>query len=191
MGPSLELRLFTHACSFVKGTAPISRAGTAGVSMAAKMLINIQLGLIFLLSAPGSAVLGCVVLQLHFSGLAANLNGLLASLPAFDETNGTVYIDNAMFPYKCSDEGGLFDFFVPGLLQPYTGTIQQQQCRYYIFDKMRDFAREIGVAFCDSKYDPAIVHKVGPRRSCDKQPLYNHASVTLINHVQWCPNVLC
>lgn len=126
------------------------------------MLHKFHIGLFAFVAAPFALVHGCVVLQLHFSGLAANLNGLLASLPAFDATNGTIYIDSELFQYKCSDQGGLFDFFVPGMLQPYTGTQEQQQCKYYIFDSIRDFAREMGVAFCDGKYDPAIVQKVGP-----------------------------
>ena len=107
---------------------------------------------------------GCFVLQLHGSGLSANLNVLLSSLPAFYGVNGTIYLDTRRFQYGCRDQGGFFDIFVPGMLQPYTNSKNQEGCAYYEFgDPVRKPVSDSEIAFCDGRYDPGILQQVGSR----------------------------
>lgn len=112
---------------------------------------------------------GCVVLQLYEHGLGANLNVLLSALPAFYGVNGTIYLDDRRFQYKCRDEGGFFDIFKAGIVRPYTGTKEQRGCAFYKYaDPMRQPAVETAVVNCDGKYDPGIFQKVilrAPRMS--------------------------
>ncbi len=104
---------------------------------------------------------GCFVLQLHGSGLAANLNVLLASLPAFYGVNGSIYLDNRRFQYGCRDQGGFFDIFVPGMLQPYIDTKEQRGCAYYEYgDPVRKPLSDSEIAYCDGRYDPGILQQV-------------------------------
>lgn len=55
----------------------------------------------------------CSILELSEAGLAANVNKLWYSLPAFYGFNGSVFLDNTKFAYKCEEDGGWTDFFVP------------------------------------------------------------------------------
>jgi hypothetical protein len=104
---------------------------------------------------------GCFVLQLHGSGLAANLNVLFNSLPAFYGVKGNIYLDNTRFQYGCHDEHGFFDIFTPGMLQPFENTKEQRDCAYFEFaDPMRKPTSDIGIAFCDGRYDPGIFQQV-------------------------------
>lgn len=104
---------------------------------------------------------GCVVLQLYEHGLGANLNVLLSALPAFYGVNGTIYLDDRRFQYRCRDEGGYFDIFRASILRPYTGTKEQRSSAYYKYaDPMRNPAVETAVVNCDGKYDPGIFQKV-------------------------------
>lgn len=88
---------------------------------------------------------GCCVLQLHDDGLAANLNVLLHSLPGFYGVNGTIFLDDKLFQYRCRDHGGFFDIFEAGMLQPYTGSKEQRECVYYNYLTMREPATETGL----------------------------------------------
>ncbi len=125
------------------------------------MLAASQLFLAFCVAICAAFGRGCFVLQLHGSGLAANLNVLLSSLPAFYGVNGSIYLDNTRFQYGCHDEGGFFDIFSPGVLQPYTASKEQQGCSYYAFaEPMRQPVTDMGIAFCDGRYDPGIFQQV-------------------------------
>ena len=53
----------------------------------------------------------CTVLELSGSGFAANVNHLLWAFPVFDNgINGTLFLDNTWFQYRCKKNGGLHDF---------------------------------------------------------------------------------
>ena len=53
----------------------------------------------------------CTVLELSGSGFSANVNHLLWAFPVFDHgINGTLYLDNTWFQYRCKKNGGLHDF---------------------------------------------------------------------------------
>ena len=54
---------------------------------------------------------GCVILELVGHGFASNINALFSALPAYNGFNGTIFLDNYFFAYKCTDEGGLHEFF--------------------------------------------------------------------------------
>ena len=51
------------------------------------------------------------MLELSGSGFSANVNHLLWAFPVFDHgINGTLYLDNTWFQYRCKKNGGLHDF---------------------------------------------------------------------------------
>ena len=53
----------------------------------------------------------CTVLELSGSGFSANVNHLLWTFPVFNHgINGTLYLDNTWFQYRCKKNGGLHDF---------------------------------------------------------------------------------
>ena len=53
----------------------------------------------------------CVVLQVVGHGFASNINALFSALPAYYGFNGSIFLYNYHFVYKCTDEGGLHEFF--------------------------------------------------------------------------------
>jgi hypothetical protein len=71
------------------------------------------LSLASLLLVCGGAVHACEILQLSDAGLAANVNSLWFSLPSYHGLNGSIFVDNAKFAYKCTEYGGWHDIFVP------------------------------------------------------------------------------
>jgi len=65
--------------------------------------------LLLVLLAAGARA--CTVIELSGSGFAANVNHLLWAFPVFDHgINGTLYVDNTWFQYRCKKNGGLQDF---------------------------------------------------------------------------------
>ena len=59
----------------------------------------------------GHATLGCTIVTLDNSGFANNAYSLLHALPMFYRRNGTFFLDNSDFNYKCSEGGGWHEFF--------------------------------------------------------------------------------
>ena len=80
-------------------------------------------------------VQACTVVELDSSGFAENAYSLLHALPMFFNRNGTFYLDNSEFRYKCSEHGGWHDFFsgeeniVPWSQQK--ETMQGKECARY------------------------------------------------------------
>ena len=63
------------------------------------------------LASLATVVLPCTVLELSGSGFSANVNHLLWAFPVFDHgINGTLFLDNTWFQYRCKKNGGLHDF---------------------------------------------------------------------------------
>jgi hypothetical protein len=52
-----------------------------------------------------------MIIELDASGFANNAYSLLHAIPMFLGRNGTLFIDNTNFNYKCSEAGGWHDFF--------------------------------------------------------------------------------
>ena len=59
----------------------------------------------------GHAILGCTIITLDSSGFASNAYRLLHALPIFYRRNGTFFLDNSDFNYRCSENGGWHEFF--------------------------------------------------------------------------------
>lgn len=59
---------------------------------------------LLLLSASSSWC--CTVFEFQDSGFAANAIHLLHAVPIFDGNNGTFFLDNSKFAYKCEEGGG-------------------------------------------------------------------------------------
>ena len=53
----------------------------------------------------------CTIIELDSSGFVHNAVTMLRASPMFLGQNGTVFIDNTNFQYKCDDSGGWHDFF--------------------------------------------------------------------------------
>lgn len=53
----------------------------------------------------------CTVIELDGTGFANNAYSLMHAIPMFLGWNGTTFLDNTNFNYKCSEEGGWHDFF--------------------------------------------------------------------------------
>ena len=53
----------------------------------------------------------CTVIELDSSGFANNAYSLMHAIPMFLGRNGTTFLDNTNFQYKCSEDGGWHDFF--------------------------------------------------------------------------------
>ncbi len=107
----------------------------------------------------------CSVLEFHISGLAAHINGLWNALPALYGSNGSIYIDNMHFPYKCTEGGGWSDFFVtePGFLEQWSPDVaRQKSCAYYTYGEMPRKSQLIGISHVQSRFDPGMVRKVSP-----------------------------
>ena len=56
-------------------------------------------------------VQSCTIVELDSSGFAENAYSLLHALPMFFQRNGTFFLDNSKFTFKCSNHGGWHDFF--------------------------------------------------------------------------------
>ena len=127
----------------------------------------------------------CSVLQFHWSGLAAHISGLWDSLPALYGSNGSVFIDNAEFPYRCTEQGGWHDFFETddGFLQPWTPALaNSHQCQYYTYGEMARASELIGISHVQSRFDPGIVRKARPSLNVVEPRwvvLFNFASLLL------------
>ena len=59
----------------------------------------------------GHATQGCTIVKLDSSGFASNAYSLLHALPIFYRRNGTFFLDNSDFHYRCSEDGGWHEFF--------------------------------------------------------------------------------
>jgi hypothetical protein len=59
-------------------------------------------GLLFLTSSSWC----CTIFEFQDSGFAANAIHLLHAVPIFDGNNGTFFLDNSKFAYKCEEGGG-------------------------------------------------------------------------------------
>lgn len=59
----------------------------------------------------GHATQGCTIITLDNSGFASNAYSLLHALPIFYRRNGTFFLDNSEFNYRCSENGGWHEFF--------------------------------------------------------------------------------
>ena len=72
-----------------------------------------QAGLLafILLSVPLAVVRTCTVIELSSAGFVSNAIGLLHAMPMFHKQNGTLFLDNTSFNYKCDPDGGWHDFF--------------------------------------------------------------------------------
>ncbi len=104
----------------------------------------------------------CSVLQFHWSGLGAHINGLWSALPALYGSNGSVYLDNTEFPYMCTEGGGWHDYFQTesGFLQPWTPALaKNESCAYYSYGKMAVASDAIGISHVQARFDPAVVRK--------------------------------
>ena len=53
----------------------------------------------------------CTIFEFADSGFAANAIHLMHAVPIFDGNNGTFFLDNTQFAYKCEEGGGWHDFF--------------------------------------------------------------------------------
>lgn len=53
----------------------------------------------------------CTIFEFADSGFAANAIHLMHAVPIFDGNNGTFFLDNSKFAYKCEEGGGWHDFF--------------------------------------------------------------------------------
>ncbi len=127
-----------------------------------KLVISLLL-VALLLETTGSEA--CSVLQFHWSGLAAHISGLWDTLPALYGSNGSVYIDNTEFPYRCTEQGGWHDFFETDdcFLQPWTSAVADtHQCQYYTYGEMSRASQEIGISHIQSRFDPGMVRKASP-----------------------------
>lgn len=117
-----------------------------------------------LLGTTGSEA--CSVVEFAWAGgLAAHLSNLWTTLPALYGSNGSVYIDNAGFPYRCTEQGGWHDFFETedGFLQPWTPAVAStHQCEYYEYGEMSKASKEIGISHIQSRFDPGVVRKASP-----------------------------
>lgn len=114
-----------------------------------------------------SAVRSCVVVELSDAGLAANVNSLWGSLPAYHGFNGTIYLDSWKFAYKCTESGGFGDFFKPDadFLQPWTPALQQQlSCNYVEYPFLGELSEKFFLDYGNARYDPGVVRKVGMLR---------------------------
>jgi hypothetical protein len=68
-------------------------------------------GLVVLVLAFCISVEACTVIELDPTGFVNNAMTLLHAIPMFLRQNGTVFVDNTNFQYKCSDDSGWHDFF--------------------------------------------------------------------------------
>ena len=59
----------------------------------------------------GHSAQACTIIELDSSGFADNAYSLLHALPMFFRRNGTFFLDNSRFDYRCSKDGGWHDFF--------------------------------------------------------------------------------
>ena len=87
----------------------VTCGGPCGALMGRPRVLHAVVGLLLVCSAAHS----CVVVELSDAGLAANVNSLWGSLPAYHGFNGTIYLDSWKFAYKCAETGGFGDFFKP------------------------------------------------------------------------------
>ena len=72
------------------------------------------MGLLVLFSATlllAHGVQSCTIVELDSSGFAENAHSLLHALPMFFRRNGTFFLDNSRFSFKCSEHGGWHEFF--------------------------------------------------------------------------------
>ena len=69
------------------------------------------LSVIAVIALWGHATQGCTIIMLDSSGFASNAYSLLHALPIFYRRNGTFFLDNSDFNYKCSENGGWHEFF--------------------------------------------------------------------------------
>ena len=72
-----------------------------------RVLLAACAGLLCLVSNAWS----CTIFEFQDSGFAANAIHLLHAVPIFDGNNGTFFLDNTKFAYKCEEGGGWHDFF--------------------------------------------------------------------------------
>ncbi len=123
-------------------------------------MIVALLGVVLLHSSVN--VLSCSVVEFAESGLAAHVGGLWGALPALYGSNGSIYIDNEKFPYKCTEDGGWHDFFKtePGFLKPWTPEVAKtESCAYYTYGDMGQESKAIGISHVQARFEPGIVTK--------------------------------
>ncbi|KAK9840749.1 hypothetical protein WJX81_002183 [Elliptochloris bilobata] len=71
--------------------------------------LGFLLGACVIASLAGQST-ACTVFKFDISGFAANVRHLLLAYGVLSE-NGTIFLDNRNFPYKCTELGGWHDFF--------------------------------------------------------------------------------
>jgi hypothetical protein len=107
----------------------ISKADRAQMSRRHRKRWSKSLGIILLLVAFLTQAQGCTVYTLGSSSLPTAATNLLIALPIFQNTNGTLYIDNHDSPFSCSEtegwENGWHDFFETGEVLPWSPTLEK------------------------------------------------------------------
>lgn len=82
------------------------------------------------------------MIELDNSGFVSNAIGLLHAIPMFHKQNGTLFLDNTNFQYKCDPDGGWHDFFSgEDFLVPWSGPKEQaggQACARYSLQRVEE-----------------------------------------------------
>lgn len=90
---------------------------------------------------------GCTIVELDSSGFANNAYSLLHALPMFYRRNGTFYLDNSHFNYRCSDDGGWHDFFSGEEdIVPWSGpkeVVQGERCARYTTEQVDEILHNV------------------------------------------------
>lgn len=122
----------------------------------------------------------CVVIELDGTGFANNANTLLHAVPMFLGQNGTTFLDNTNFNYKCSEDGGWHDFFSgEEELVPWSETKERatgEICTRYTLQKIDE------LMYNTVQTKPDLLDFIGVKRVSPSIQASNQCAVNLEGH---------
>ena len=114
----------------------------------------------------------CTIFEFADSGFAANAIHLMHAVPIFDGNNGTFFLDNSKFAYKCEEGGGWHDFFAyQDHLVPWTAAKERaggETCMRHDFRGV-DNVLHVNLKAGWEPYNAAGVSQVQPIAVCVQQ----------------------